>query len=437
MYKLLKFFLLNAVVFLSACYDEESTYGKEWVTSAFRNVTIDTSTVVTTAVLIDSLETSGKNLVLVGRYTHPCWGSITATSYLPYSRPSYTTDSEEKVALDSLVFRLAYTGRFIGDTTQVQSFSIHRLTEKISLTDAGYLYNHSSFSYETEPLTSYRFRPKPSSPDTLDIRLPDALGEDLLTRFHSGDEAVSSDRFEEYFKGLVLVPDAGNSHSVLTFAVTDSLASMILYYHIENEWNEQRQLLFSPSATSQFNSITHDRSGTAMEEYPTRDVEIPSGALDNRSLLFGGLGWYTRLEFPYLNDLLQQGKQVQVESALLKIYPEPGTYSASNALPDSIYLYIADENNVVTEAVTDYLGEEVQAGVLVKDETFQENTYYYFDVTQFMSEELGAFGMYKHNLQLVLHEGDYTSTLRNLTFSDQGGRSPIVLQLIYKIYESY
>lgn len=267
--------------------------------------------------------------------------------------------------------------------------------------------------------------------------MPDALGEDLLTRFHTGDEAVSSDRFEEYFKGLVLVPDAGNSHSVLTFAVTDSLASMILYYHIENEWNEQHQLLFSPSATSQFNSITHDRSGTAMEEYPTRQVEIPSDALDNRSLLFGGLGWYTRLEFPYLNNLLQQGKQVQVESALLKIYPEPGTYSASNALPDSIYLYIADENNVVKEAVTDYLGEEVQAGGLVKDETFQENTYYSFDVTQFMSEELGAFGMYKHNLQLVLHEGDYTSTLRNLTFGDQEGRSPIVLQLIYKIYESY
>ena len=132
-----------------------------------------------------------------------------------------------------------------------------------------------------------------------------------------------------------------------------------------------------------------------------------------------------------------QGEQVAIESALLKIYTEPGTFSAENALPDSLYLYIGDENNVVTDAVTDYLGEEVQSGTLVKDDTYDENTYYYFDITSFMQQELGAFGMYKHNLQLVFNEDTYTKTFRNLTFSDQQGRSPIVLQLIYKVYESY
>ena len=89
------------------------------------------------------------------------------------------------------------------------------------------------------------------------------------------------------------------------------------------------------------------------------------------------------------------------------------------------------------DAVTDYLGEEVQSGTLVKDDTYDENTYYYFDITSFMQQELGAFGMYKHNLQLVFNEDTYTKTFRNLTFSDQQGRSPIVLQLIYKVYESY
>ena len=92
---------------------------------------------------------------------------------------------------------------------------------------------------------------------------------------------------------------------------------------------------------------------------------------------------------------------------------------------------------MVTDAVTDYLGTEVQSGTLVKDESFSENTYYYFDVSTFMQEELGAFGKYKHSLQLVFSEDDYTQTFRNLTFSDQAGRSPIVLQLTYKIYESY
>jgi hypothetical protein len=54
-----------------------------------------------------------------------------------------------------------------------------------------------------------------------------------------------------------------------------------------------------------------------------------------------------------------------------------------------------------------------------------------------MQEELGAFGMYKHNLQLVFNSDDYTGTFKNLTFNDQGGRNPVTLQLIYKVYESY
>lgn len=121
----------------------------------------------------------------------------------------------------------------------------------------------------------------------------------------------------------------------------------------------------------------------------------------------------------------------------MKIYPEYGTYSGYNALPDSIFLYIADENNVVTDAVKDYLGKQVQGGKLVKDDLFLGNTYYYFDVTKFMKDELGTSGKYKHNLQLVFNSDDYTKTLKNLTFGDPNGQHPIILQLNYKIYESY
>ena len=92
---------------------------------------------------------------------------------------------------------------------------------------------------------------------------------------------------------------------------------------------------------------------------------------------------------------------------------------------------------MVTEAVTDYLGTQVQGGVLVKDETFHENTYYYFDVTSFMQQELGTFGMNKHNLQLVLPSSHYTSSFKNLTFSSKKKKNPLKLQLTYTIYESY
>ena len=71
------FFALGCLMLclgLFSCYDENGTYGSDLVDSAFRNVRIDTSTVVVTSVLIDSLETSGKNVALVGRYKHSLWG---------------------------------------------------------------------------------------------------------------------------------------------------------------------------------------------------------------------------------------------------------------------------------------------------------------------------------------------------------------------------
>lgn len=434
------FFVSGCLAFclgLLSCYDENNSYGSGLVDSVFRNVSVDTCTVVVTSVLMDSVETSGKKTALVGQYGHSLWGSVASHCFTAYNRPTYGTDPDEAVVMDSLILSLDLNGYFVGDTSLIQTISIHRLTQKIVLNDNGYLYNNSSVSYDPEPLATYSFKPKPQSGEKLEIRLSDELGKDLLTRFHEQDEAVSADRFEEYFKGLAIIPVLPGCESLLGFAVGDSATALVLRYHLSDEVSTEEELWFFPNTDTQFNHIDHDRSGTDMEGYPSKNVEIPSADLGNRGLLFGGLGWFTRLEFPYSNDLMQQGTQVEIESALLKIYPEPGTYSDFNSLPDSLYLYIADENNVVTDAVTDYLGSEVQRGTLSKDDTYDEKTYYYFDITEFMQEEMGAFGMYKHNLQLVFNSDDYTGTLKNLTFCDQNGRTPITLQLIYKIYESY
>ncbi|WP_288207678.1 DUF4270 family protein [uncultured Parabacteroides sp.] len=431
------FWVCLSCCLFSSCYDESNKYGNGLVDSVFRNISTDTSTVVITSVLIDSLETSGKGVALVGEYTHSIWGTMKSSGYIPYTRPSYSTDIDKVVVLDSLVLSLAYGSYYVGDTLQYQQFSVHRLTEKVVLNDNNYLYNTSSFSYETEPMATCRFRPRPQGVDKLEIRLPDELGQNLLTRFYQRDEAVSSERFEDYFKGIVIIPDGSDNHSMLSFQVADTMSTIVLHYHIVEEQANEQQLVFSPNTSTQFNHIDHDRTGTLMEPFPTKQVEIPSESLDNRGVLFGGLGWFARLEFPYLNDIMKLGERVVIESAMLKLYPELGTYSETNALPDSVYLYIADENNVVTDAVTDYLGTQVQGGTLVKDDVFNENTYYYFDVTDFMQQELGTIGINKHNLQLVLNEDSYTKTFKNMTFGDRQSKSPIILQLIYKIYESY
>lgn len=429
--------LTMLLVLLTSCYDEVNTYGEQFVDSVFRNVSIDSSSVVITGVRMDSIETSGKSTALIGCYTHKDWGTMISSTYIPYRRPAYSTDIDEKVFVDSLILKLSYNGYSIGDTTLFQHFTIHRLTELVVLNDNGYLYNTSSVNYNPEVLGSCSFKPRPNGSDKVEVRLSDELANDMLTRFHSRDESVSTDMFEDYFKGIVIIPDEQTSRSLQAFNVVDSLMTLELHYHTVEEFKNEHILVFSPNTSTQFNHIDHDRNGSLLEGFPSSQTEIASVQLENKGLMFAGLGWYSRLEFPYLNDLMQHGEIIDIVSATLKLYPEPGSYSGINALPDSIYLYIADENNIIIDAVTDYLGTEVQRGTLVKDETFVEQTYYYFDLTQFMAEELGTFGLYKHNLQLVFNNEYYTKTFRNLTFGDKDSDLPATLQLTYKIYESY
>lgn len=429
-------FLFSGLLSVS-CYNENSSFGESLVTSSFRSVRTDTSTITVTSVLIDSVETSGKGVALAGQYGHPLWGTFIATPYVAFQRPSYSTDTEESVRMDSLVLMLKHNRYFLGDTTLPQRFTVHRLSEKIILNDNGYLYNRSTVAYDPEPIGEFTYRPRPHSEEFYEVRLSDELGKDLLSKFHSYDLAVSSDRFENYFKGIAIVPDGQTGRSVTGFSVGDTALAICLRYTLLDDQANEQELLFKPNTSTQFNNIRHDRTGTAMAGYAEQKVEIPSAALQGKGVLMGGAGWYVRLGFPHLNNFRSMGEYVDIDEAYLKIHPDRGTYDSFNALPDSIYLYIVDENNVVTDAVTDYLGEQVQSGTLVKDDTFYENTYYFFDISDFIREELGASGQYKHSLQLVFGSDDYTNTCKNLTIRDQSGELPITLIVTFKVYESY
>jgi len=388
---------------------------------------------------IDSVDTSGRGVILIGQYEHSLWGTLKSSTYLTYNVPGYSTSIDKVVIVDSVTLVLDYKGSYIGDTISHQTYNVHLLTDRITLNDYGYLYSHSKVAYNPQPVGSLTFRPRPlGSEDKLEILLSNEIGEDLLERFHYRDLSVSTDRFEDVFKGFAVIPDPQQTDCMLSFSVTDTTGIMVIHYHsVEDGVDTPYKLVFTPDTARQFNHIEHIKEGSLLEQFEEGVTEFPSGQIGNRGFIMGGLGYYTNLEIPYLNNLILQGEQVEIEQALLKIYPEPGTYSDFNELSGDVYLYIIDENNVVTSAVTDYLGTQVQAGILVKDEVFIENTYIYFDVSTFIKEELGATGFYKHALRVVFGDEDYTTTIKNLTISDQYGKSPVVLEILYSIYGSY
>ena len=87
------------------------------------------------------------------------------------------------------------------------------------------------------------------------------------------------------------------------------------------------------------------------------------------------------------------------------------------------------------EEVTDVLGTSIQHGNLVVDELLHQNTYYSFDITSFMQSNLGAIGINRKNLQLVIPESKINTSFQSVLLGDmQHPESPVKLSLLIKIY---
>ena len=104
----------------------------------------------------------------------------------------------------------------------------------------------------------------------------------------------------------------------------------------------------------------------------------------------GLTGYYNQLEFPYLNSLGSAGQIVSIESATLYLYPLARSYNEVSQLPNDIRLYITDENNVLEDYVYGSDGVTVQTGDLTIDEMYGKETYYSFDLTEFIRNNYGT-----------------------------------------------
>ena len=208
-----------------------------------------------------------------------------------------------------------------------------------------------------------------------------------------------------------------------------------LYYHRTLESSTEHELVFKPSTTQNFNKVKYDRSNTPLSLLTLENEELISSLSLNQTYVQGLTGLYTKIEFPYLNSLLEEGDMVTIESGYLYLYPVRGSYGGDIPLPTTLSLYTADENNVTGNALTDILGTSVQTGSLTTDDLLHRNTYYTFDITSFLQSNLGAIGINKQNLQLFLPEEKINTSFGCVRFGDmQHAESQVKLSVLCKIY---
>ncbi|HIY89405.1 MAG TPA: DUF4270 domain-containing protein [Candidatus Bacteroides pullicola] len=421
---------------LCACVDENSDLGHTLVDSSFYNVYVDTCTVDISTVLEDSIVTRGDSICQIGHYRDDTWGAVTATYYAEYSTASFTPDEDCSYTLDSLVLVMKHSGHYWGDTLTRPGIRVYRLATPIELADDDDLYNHSTWVTESTPLFSFTYRPRPGEARVQEIRLPDAWGQQLLDDLVNQEEYFDSQEdFKREFPGLAFVPDE-NAQCISGFLINDSSLCLTLHYHEVGIQRTEKELTFSVNTDCAYTGIRHDRTGSPLSRVRSGiENYVHSTDLGHRAYLQGLTGYYNQLEFPYLNELQDAGQIVSIESATLYLYPLKGSYNRTNQLPEDIRLYITDENNVLEDYVYGSDGVTVQTGNLTVDEVFGRDTYYSFDLTEFIRNNFGTWGINRQKLLMNMNSSDAATTFNQVVFTnDPDTERKCRLDVRFKIY---
>ena len=434
--KKLLYSLMITIAVLCACQDDHSQLGRSLVESSFYNIYVDTCTVDISTILLDSIKTRGDSICQLGYYKDDSWGEVAAAYYAEYSKNSFSPNTNYTYTFDSLVLRMIPSGHFWGDTLTRQRISVYRLKEPIILDNDDDLYNTTRLQTEDSPLFSFAYTPQPGRKREVEIRLPDEIGRKLLNDIVLEDDYLDNqDKFKKRFPGLAFVPEAGGT-CITGFMVNDTAMCLNLHYHeMANEPIEQT-LTFSVNADYAYTGIRHDRTGTPLAGLESGiESLVHSCDMGNRAYMQGLTGYYNQLEFPSLNDLQDEGEIVSIEKATLYLYPLAKSYNEVNQLPDDIRLYITDENNVLEDYVYGSDGVTVQSGNLTIDRFYGKETYYSFDLTEFIRNNFGTWGMKRQKLLMSLTDEESTTTFKQVIFTNAPDKDrQCRLDVRFKIY---
>lgn len=449
---LIFFFFISSfiTVFLSSCEDDNYfDIGKGWVDTNFKLVYIDTITPLLKTVKIDSVPTYNKSTILLGKYNDVntitgelLTGKTTAASYIEITKPSSFEDIDvNNTVFDSLVIEMRFNRFYVGDTLKNMHLFVYQLKAPMELdveTGSEVYYNTMSFPTESTPLAEVTFPIRPSNTDAnqtaptgeslepVRIKLPYSLGKEMFEKIRDKEvEFDDNKQFVDYFRGLALIP--GNMNTIAGFKC-DTTFKLNLHYHIKEEFKIEKVISFSASTKNQFNHIVTDRTGTGLVDFTAMEKEIDSRLTNNVSFIQAGDGLYTRVEFPHLGEIKLLSEYGAVEAAELRIYPVIGTFGDLYNLPETLNIYYSTGES---ESLLYNSRNQQQNGNLKIDYQFPDSTYYNFDVTSFIQNQMGAKEDSKMTLTLKLSDDETKTTLKRLVIGDAYKKTEIGDQAIY------
>ena len=442
--------LLFAGLLFSSCKNDNFNMGGILFDPSVKVAMTDTFTVKLSILAIDSVRTSfnahQKGVGFAGYYNDPEIGKLYAQSYIEFSR-TYDAESNKYAFMDSAMLVFYPSGNYYGDTLKNASFKISLLEREIEMGDDGLRYSTSSVPVG-DMLTDATFRMRPNrknKDDAIEIRLPNSFGEMLFKGIRDSEDYLDSENFLQTFPGLS-ISAGSNSSCVYGFGVNDTSCLIRIYYSVSSTIKEQKTMEFKPNQSKLFYSFLSEKLPD-LADIVSRDDPKPSSETRNMGVIMSGTPIYTRIEIPYLNNLLYLGEIVIIREATLFIRPVFNTYETV-PLPPRLNLFYYDPVNyfdkgsALSERVSSG-GSQTLTGNLPANWRYQLTPYYSFNITDYIASQLGKWGYNKRDLNVAIPQDEEATTIQRLVFGNQHYKYPgnipdianqVQLRIVYLTY---
>ena len=153
------------------------------------------------------------------------------------------------------------------------------------------------------------------------------------------------------------------------------------------------------------------------------------------SVMFEGLGYYTRINIPELTNIASINEYAHVVKAELVLYPERDSYDKHN-FPRTFYLSVVGKNNVAENFVVSSTGSRI-AAILHNNVLDENEVYYTADITYYVNASLarGEIDQFE-GLQITWNAAMYSTDYNFMVFNGSGKQKYYsYLKLYYYYYD--
>jgi hypothetical protein len=345
------FILVTAWFLLMSC-NKSTTIGSELQPQNLGVVFTDTATILTSTIFVDTISTTNRELLLAGEYTDPVLGRVKASAFFnvqPFNTSfSFGSNPQFISAVFALPINFAY-----GDTTQLQTLSVHKLVEPIN--PQRVYRNKDVLAYEPTPIATATFKGSDAVFGRIEIPLTDEFRDQIVALANStAVSGLTQAQLDAFVKGFALVSHGGEA--LWGFRVTGQVPAAIEIRFRNELGSEQIYRIVARNAvsaetdvsgerynTQRFNHVEVDRTATPLQNLTQDYQTIPSAQTQEQTFIQESLGIFTKIEFPYLSEFVKN-QTIAINRADLVVFPVAGTRTPFFKTPRRVDLRILGDD---------------------------------------------------------------------------------------------